>query len=252
LGDPKTDVMDLVELQFLENALSARISEMNKLEGHAGLQGVRKELEESKGRYDEKESSYHQLETKRKKLEDVLEINEEKIKSNEHKLFSGTITDSKELYNYQNEIEMLKKGNSRMEDEILELMEEQEVLEPARENLKKELTELEARVKRIEAEIEEKREVLRHNIEGLKKRKEDVLARIPGDDLKRFNETKMRKGGIALSVIKDNFCGVCNMEIPAIEAEKFVDCDTLYNCPVCGRLCVLYRPQIDEIKRELE
>ena len=35
-------------------------------------------------------------------------------------------------------------------------------------------------------------------------------------------------------------------------SEKFVDSDTFYSCPVCGRLSVLYRPEIDEIKKELE
>lgn len=252
MGDVKTNIVDFVELQLIENALSARFTEMEKLKDHNELEQAKKEQEEKRSKLDDIENNFHDIEVKRKKIEDTLGTNEEKIKSNEEKLFSGSITDSKELSNYQGEIESLKKNNSHLEDEILELMEEQDNLEPKIESLKKDLEELENTISRMKSEIEEKKEVLKHNMEGLNKRKEDVISRISEEDIKKFNDTKAKKGGIAVSVLKDNFCSVCNMEIPSIDTEKFIDSDTLYNCPVCGRLLVIYRPEIDDIKKELE
>ena len=70
--------------------------------------------------------------------------------------------------------------------------------------------------------------------------------------MKKYNEVKAKKGGIAVSVIRDNFCNACNMEIPSIEAERFLDSELIYRCPICGRISVLYRPEIDDIKEELE
>ena len=252
MADAKTNIVDMVELQLIENAISARFADMEKLKDHQELKQAKRGLEEKKTKLEEVESNYHEIEVRRKKTEDTLGINEEKIKSNEKKLFSGSITDSKELSNYQGEIESLKKNNSHLEDDILELMEEQDNLEPERDSLKKELEELKHKISSIRSEIEEKREVLKHNMEGLNKRKEDVLARISEEDIKKYNDTKAKKGGIAVSVLKDNFCSVCNMEIPSVDTEKFIDSDTLYNCPVCGRLSVIYRPEIDDIKKELE
>jgi len=248
----KINVMDLVELQFIENALSARFTEIEKLKNYPELTAAEKRLEESRSKNEELNNNFHELEIKRKKLEDSVETNNEKIKSNEKKLFSGTITDAKELSNYQAEVDILKNNNSKLEDQVLEIMEQQDPLEPGIEAIKKEMDELDSIVKRINNEIKEKHEGLKHNIEGLNKRKEDVAARMPADHLKRYNETKTKKGGIAVSVIKDNFCGVCNMEIPATKAEKFVDSETLYKCPLCGRISVLYQPEIDDIKKEFE
>lgn len=114
------------------------------------------------------------------------------------------------------------------------------------------MVELDSIVLRIRNEMDEKLEGLKHNIEGLKKRKEDVVSRIPGDYLKKYNDLKTKKGGIAVSVIKDNFCNVCNMEIPLSETERFVESDQVYKCPICGRMSVLYSPEMDDIKRELE
>ena len=252
MGEVKFEVIDLVELQAIENTVSARYTEIEKVKSSPGLHEAENNLAASRQRSEEKNSQFHELDVKRKKLEDMVGAHEEKIKSNEKKLFSGTINDPKELSNYQEEIQMLKNSNSKLEDEILEIMEEQDMANPGIEALKEEMVELDSIVLRIRSEMDEKLEVLKHNIEGLKKRKEDVIARIPGDYLKKYNDLKTKKGGIAVSVIKNNFCNVCNMEIPSIDTERFVDSDQVYKCPICGRMSVLYRPEMDDIKKELE
>ena len=252
MGEVKFEVIDLVELQAIENTVSARYTEIEKVKSSPELHEAEKNLAASRQRSEEKNSQFHEIDVKRKKLEDTVGTHEEKIKSNEKKLFSGTINDPKELSNYQEEIQMLKNSNSKLEDEILEIMEEQDMAKPGIEALKKEMTELDSIVLRIKSEMNEKLEVLKNNIEGLKKRKEDVVSRIPGDYLKKYNDLKTKKGGIAVSVIKDNFCNVCNMEIPSIETERFVESDQVYKCPICGRMSVLYSQEMDDIKRELE
>ncbi len=252
MGEVKFEVIDLVELQAIENTVSARYTEIEKVKSSQELNEAKNKLTARKKKKKKKNSQFHEIDVKRKKHEDIVCTHDEKIKSNEGKLFSGTINDPKELSNYQEEIQMLKNSNSKLEDEILEIMEEQDMAKPGIEALKKEMVELDSIVLRIRSEMDEKLEVLKHNIEGLKKRKEDVVSRIPGDYLKKYNDLKTKKGGIAVSVIKDNFCNVCNMEIPSIETERFVDSDQVYKCPICGRMSVLYRPEMDDIKRELE
>jgi len=100
--------------------------------------------------------------------------------------------------------------------------------------------------------MNEKLEVLKNIIEGLKKRRDNVTLKIPGDYLKKYKEFKGKKVGIAFAVLKDNLCNVCNMQIPAFAAEKIEDIDEIYNCPICGRMAVIYRDEIDSIKKELE
>ena len=252
MGEGKFEIIDLVELQAIENAVSARYIEIEKVKNNSALTEAENNLAASKQKSEDKNNKFHGLEVQRKKLEDTLGTHDEKIKSNESKLFSGTITDPKELSNYQEEIQMLKNNSSKLEDEILTIMEEQDMAKPGVEALKEEMVEIDSIVLRIRNEMDEKLEGLKHNIEGLKKRKEDVISRIPGDYLKKYNDLKTKKGGIAVSVIKDNFCNVCNMEIPSIETERFVDSDEVYKCPICGRMSVLFRPEMDDIKKELE
>ena len=252
MNDKKFDVLRLVELQLIENAISARSAEAEEVKNNKELASAEKRCSEVRKKYDEIEGRYSDIESKRKKLEDTVEIQNEKIKSNEGKLFSGTLTSAKEIENYQEEVEILKRKNSEMEDQILELMIK---LEEMSEEVKKAGAEKEnadAEAARIKNEMNEKLEVLKHIIEGLEKRRDDVSSKIPDDFLKKYKEIKGRKGGIAVSVLKDNFCNVCNMQIPAIDTEKIVDADELYRCPLCGRMAVIYRKEIDALKNELE
>ncbi|GAG26527.1 unnamed protein product, partial [marine sediment metagenome] len=158
MGKNRLEINDLVELQAIENTISARYSEMNKVKTDLGLTEAEKNLEAGRQKNEEINSQFHDLDVKRKKLEDTVGTYEEKIKNNENKLFSGTINDAKELSNYQEEIQMLKNSNSKLEDEILEIMEQQDLVKPGMEALKGEVAKLDSLAKRIKAEMDEKLE----------------------------------------------------------------------------------------------
>jgi predicted nucleic acid-binding Zn-ribbon protein len=252
LTEPKFNVIDLVELQLIENTISARSSEIERIKNNKELVSTQDEFEKVKEKLNKINGVYAEMESKRKKLEDTVGMQNEKIKNDENKLFSGTITSTKELENYQQEVIFLKQKNSEMEDQILELMIELEEISERVKLAQVEKDKAEANVNRIKSEINEKTEVLKNIVEGVKKRREDVTSRIPDDYLKKYNELKGKKGGIAVAVLKDNFCNVCNMQIPAIAAEEIEDIDKIYRCPLCGRMAVIYREEIMQIKKELE
>ena len=252
MNEVKFNVADLVELQLIENAISARLSEIEEAKNNKELTSAGEKFDRVKDDFDKINREYAELESSRKKLEDTVELQNEKIKTNDNKLFSGTITSAKELENYQEEIRILKQKNSEMEDRILEIMIEMEEKLGKVKLAQEERDKAEANVNRIKNEVSEKIEVLKNIVEGLKKRRESVTLRIPGDYLKKYKELKDKKGGIAVVVLKDNFCNVCNMQIPTIAAEEIEDIDKVYRCPLCGRMAVIYRNEIDDIKKELE
>jgi hypothetical protein len=251
LNEVKFNVVDLVELQLIENAVSARLSEIEEAEDNKEQVTAQEEFEKAKENFEMLDREYAELESSRKKLEDAFGIQNEKIKAYESKLFSGTITSAKELENYQEEIKILKQKNSEMEDRILEIMIK---MDEKVEKVKLEREEKDraaSNVKGISDEISEKIEVLKNIVKGLEKRREDVSSRIPEDYLKKYREIKDRKGGIAVAVLKDNFCNVCNMEIPISAVEEIEDIDKVYRCPLCGRMAVIHRNEIDVIEKEL-
>jgi len=251
LNEVKFNVVDLVELQLIENAISARLSEIEEAKNNKEQATAQEEFEKARENFERLDKEYAGLESSLKKLEDTVGMQNDKIKANESKLFSGTITSAKELENYQEEIKILKQKNSEMEDRILEIMIEMDEKVEKVELAREEKDRAETNVKRISDEISEKIEVLKNIISGLEKRREDVSSRIPEDYLKKYREIKDRKGGIAVVVLRDNFCNVCNMEIPTTAVEEIEDIDKVYRCPLCGRMAVIHRNEIDVIEKEL-
>ena len=72
LTESKFDVTDLVELQFTENAISARSSEIENIKNNKEQVSALKELEQITKKFDEVNGAYSDLESKRKKLEDIV------------------------------------------------------------------------------------------------------------------------------------------------------------------------------------
>ena len=167
-------------------------------------------------------------------------------------LFSGTITSSKELVNYQDEIKILKASSDEIENKILEIM-------IVVDDKIKEVKEVEGKKKEIEKQIAELKEnikarikVIKDSLKGLEKKRKFVISKVPKEYIEKYEILKNKKGGIAIGVLKDGFCNVCNMKIPSRETEKMKDLDKLYKCSLCGRMLIVDRDEVDIIKSQID
>lgn len=246
------NTLNIVKLQLIENIILRKLNEVDDIKNSEELISKEEKLIELEGKLEAYSKKYSELENERKKLEDRVGTQSEKIKRNEQKLFSGTITSSKELVNLQDEIKILKENNDKIEDKMLELMIKiDEILEEIRE-IKTAKEKLDLYVGRLKNDIGEKVKKLEENIEELKKEKDNLILSIPDDYIKEYKRLKEKKMGIAVSVLKDDICSGCSMQIPVTESEKIKDKNKVYRCPLCGRLMIIYRNELENIKKELE
>ncbi len=246
------DILNLLRLQIVESMITSRFRELEALIKNENLAKLKKEHTRAQEELEQRRKDYSTLEANRKKIDDKIQSNQAKIQSNQEKLFSGTIGNSKELLNYQEEIKSLEIQNSKMEDEEIEIMMQIEEMEEDVSGAKQHFEQKEQELNTIKDDISKKAKKVEAMLESLKKKRKDLISTIPPEHLERYNKVKQRKGGIAVTVLKDNFCSGCNMEIPVADAEKIKDPGQLYKCPLCGRLSVVYTEQVDQIKQEME
>ena len=83
LAEKKLDVTDLVELQLVENAISARLSEIERTKRNPELERMEKIHSELNEEYEGADARLKDAEHNRKRLEDKLELQTEKIKKND-------------------------------------------------------------------------------------------------------------------------------------------------------------------------
>jgi uncharacterized protein len=252
LDDVNYELTRLVELQLLESAILRKLNEINELKKNIKMQKLQKELTEINEKLEISNKELAGLEHERKKLEDTINIQNDKIKKNEEKLFSGTITSAKELLNYQEEIKLLKQNNDNVESKTIEFMISIDELKSKIKEIDKSKDSINSGIEIVKKEVDEKIKVISDAVKKLREKRTTAISVIPKDILTKYEETKIKKGGIAVAVLKDKFCDICNMEIPSGEADKIKDLNKVYKCPLCGRMLIVYRNGIDEIKAGIE
>jgi len=250
LNDIDFEITDLYRLQLAENRVRFYQREIEKLKNDEEVKATREELTEAEKVLEELLKKYHDLESERKKLEDDISLKSDKIKKDEQKLSSGTITSSKEIVSINEEIESLRKVNSELENNMLEIMISIDDLNEEINIQKEKKEKIEAHLKKQTGEIDEKIKAEEEILNKYKAKKEEVSKKIPSPHIEKFNEVAEKRGGVALGVLKERLCLSCNMEMSMVEAMNMNNDDLIYRCPNCRRMLIRYRPEIDEINEE--
>lgn len=252
MNSSKFNVLSLVKLQMVDSRISKKASDIENVKNNEELTLMKKEFDEIDDKLKLVDKRYRELENKRKRMEDSVGTHDEKIERDEQKLFSGTITDAKELVNLQEEAKILKKSNDEIETQMLELMVKIDDLLVEIKNIQGKKEELESQISSMEKDIGRQVKLLEEKIKNLEAIRDTVTPGIPGDYLDGYEKTKAKKKGIVVGVLRDKFCSACNMQISTVEAEKIKDLDKVYKCPLCGKMLIIYRDEIEKIISELE
>jgi len=173
------------------------------------------------------------------RLDGEIELIEEKIAKEEQRLFSGAVSNPKELGALQAEVASLKKRKSGLEDEDLEVMEQKESsaatlarLTTEQQALSKEADELGQKVSELTAEIDTA-------LEAHTATRSQIAPEIPDDLLALYDKIRTAKGGVGAAVLEAGTCQGCHTKLPQVEYEKIRAEGGLQRCDNCRRILVI-------------
>lgn len=184
-----------------------------------------------------KRSIQHHVSGDLKDNELKLETVEAKRKSYQQKLYQGSITNVKELANIEKEIEALGRQISDLDERILELMEQAETALA-------ELTAADASAKTAEghrtdtvAAFRARYEELGLELTDLTRLREAAAAGIEDKALlKRYDDIRLKAGGVGIGRLDGSACGGCHMTLPSTLIKAVKESVQLQTCDNCGRL----------------
>jgi len=160
-----------------------------------------------------------------------------KITAAEQKLYGGRVGNPKELASLQHEVETLKSKRTRVEDKVLEIMEQIEQAESSVMSLGKELKALESdwqsQQQRLSSEIDE----LKLALNDLKHKRETQLASIDPQAIELYDRIKKQKG-TAVAKVEQGICQGCRISLSATQLQQ-VRTGGLMQCSNCGRILFL-------------
>lgn len=171
-----------------------------------------------------------------KDAEWALDDTVQRLKHHEQRLYSGNVTNPKELSSIQQEVQHLRMQQARQEETVLEMMEAAESLQEAVARKELEISEAKqawevanaagtARVEQIAAKLQELRE-----------KRSVQAARLDASILTRYEGMRKMKQGRVVSKIEQNSCQWCRVILTPSEIQRVRINSELQMCSNCGRI----------------
>jgi predicted nucleic acid-binding Zn-ribbon protein len=220
--------------------------ELQKMESQAGrIQAKKKDLPvRMKTLEDEFKSFSAVVDTEREQLESLRKRRREKdvqllagqetLKRTRERLFE--VKTNKEYQSMLKEIEAFETKNSRMEDEMISLLDELDRLEAA---LKTGEGELEAHGRRYEEEkarLEAELNSLAGELNVCVRKGSELKTEIPAEILRKYEQIKSVGRGVAVVAVWKEVCEGCHMSIPPQLYNELQKSIMLTTCPNCNRI----------------
>ncbi len=236
----KEEILKLKEFQERERKINQIRKEWKEKEENSLLSKLEEEVTALKEGVFLAEEELERERLFQKKIQGELELLEEKIESEEKRMYSGKVSNPKELSNLKQEIESLKRQQDKMETELLELIERvekvQEKLERKKEELKEREKEKEEREESLADFVAKAEQMIALEKEALKTLRPEI-----SDDLFSLYEKLKKKIGEQVVVeLKEGVCSGCQMELPAEEVDKILrKSDEIWQCTHCRRILIV-------------
>jgi len=159
-----------------------------------------------------------------------------KIDQNHKKMYSGSVTNPKELEDLQLESDSLKKYLLVLEERQLEAMLEMEDAQKELNTASSETTAIQTNMDAEHADLISEKEGLEISISDISTQKESFLSSYEIPDFPAYESLKSSSGGIAVTLMISNSCSSCGANIPSAIAQEARSPVKLAFCPTCKRI----------------
>ena len=219
-----------VELELIGNKRRLREIE-GQLEDNQTVQAAKQELEQS-------EATLKPIKAQHNDIEHQIETNRQKLTATESRLYSGSVTNPKELQDMQQEVESLKKWRSEWDERLLVAM---EALEQAQAVVDQSRSIYDAAIEAAaagNAELVAERERIITQSPLLEERRQEIAAELDRETLDTYVSLRRAKGSRAVSPVEDDICSVCRVAQLCSLIKELRASDDLVYCSNCGRILV--------------
>lgn len=228
----------LLVVQEHDTAADQIVHRRKALPERGELEKVMAEVAEVEAQVTEVEGRRHELARSQQRLEDEIATVSGKAAQHDANLYSGTVTNPRELQSMQEEITALKRRISQLEDQELEVMEQIEPLDAELATLATRRDELDQRGSGLRAQIAEAEVALDAELATVHAERAEAAAGIDAELLAQYETLRPRSGGIAIARMVGGSCGGCHLALSAMEVDRIrrLPPEEPATCEECGRL----------------
>jgi len=160
-----------------------------------------------------------------------------KAKNSETRLYSGKVTNTKELTDLQHEIEALVRRKTALEDEVLEVLVKVEDAQREKTAADEALSTASAQWEKQSAHLKADQNELALALHKLMQSRQSKAAVIDAASMQEYEQLRKQKHGLAVAGLRVNMCLGCRTTVSANKVKEVDEGRKVY-CGGCGRLLV--------------
>jgi len=168
--------------------------------------------------------------------EQVLEDLARRLKTQEQRLYSGAISNPKELNALQQEMQRLRLQHSHQEEVTLEAMDAAESLQEQAHRASVLLQQAEEAWTAQHAALVTRRDQIETRRQEVQVKRAQVAARLNADLLSRYDNIRRTRQGKAVSKVEQSSCQWCRVILTPSELQHARMSTELQTCSNCGRI----------------
>jgi uncharacterized protein len=223
----------LYRLQTLDLAITqyrARLDEITALLGNdEQVSQVRQQLEAAN-------QALKPWQTRSRDLDLEIKGLVQKIEQTDRRLYSGMVTNPKELEEMQNELVSLKRRQSQLEDEMLEAMVNSDEGQVAVTEAQRGLDTAQAAWNGSQTDLVFEKQRLEKELVDLTAQRKKAAAEVDPASLARYDAIRPKKRGQAVALLQGDSCMLCGVEQTSSLAQQVRQGTQLVYCESCGRI----------------
>jgi predicted nucleic acid-binding Zn-ribbon protein len=221
----------LFQLQELDTEIE---SEEQSLKRKEGLLGKRDVLDTAQARLDSAQKQLDELKRRHKDAEMEVDDVLGKIADIEKKLYSGTVTNPKELSSLQHEVTTMKARNDELENKALEIIDQAEEAERVVAAERNEYQKLENDWHHQQQQLTDEISQLKNSLSKLKDDRQQLAGQIDNQSLNLYEKIRQQKKQ-AVAKVEQGICHACRISQSASVIQRARSGHPV-QCGTCGRI----------------
>ena len=226
-------VFQLYQLQSIDSEIDSSLKRIGVIE-NAINRSI--EVENANSRMLDCEAELKKIKSDFNAIDFDIQQKKNKKAQSEASLYSGKISNPKELQDLQMEIASLKKILDELDDKLMEkliIMEDFEAkFGQCEEELRIARTHFETQKSMLVAE----KNNLENAIKNLNVKRISVVSQVQAETLSRYDSLRKAKNGFAVAKLQDDSCSACGCSLTASQCQQVRSSSQLFYCPSCGRI----------------
>jgi len=234
----KEQISDLRELQGVDLEIDRIDTAI--ITGDAELQMQREAIEMRQNDIAECLEKLGSGTERRQQLEAEIQEAQTLVKDRQNKMMK--VQTNREYQSLLKEIEDAKNANRQREEELIKLLEQDEHLQKRNEEQTTLLAGEEAKLAAETTSREEAAVKLAAKRQKLAKDRDNKAKKVRADLLRKYEQIRAKRDGIAMVGVNRGVCFGCYMNVPPQLYNELLREDKLHMCPTCNRL-LFYSPE---------